>query len=91
MEGKRIPTIVVVLLTIVGTCLVGFGVWYGVNYFKNGDKPNVPDTPVEEPTSSINSLAEDLTIFNSKSTALELDMVPSKDVIYTNFENIKKM
>lgn len=34
------PIWLIVLLIIVGICLVGFGVWYGVNNFKTEDKPS---------------------------------------------------
>ncbi len=39
MEEKKkgMSPILIVILTIIGTCLVGFCVWYGVNYFK-GEK-----------------------------------------------------
>ena len=37
MEEKKMPTWLIVLLIVVGLCLVGFGVWYGVNHFKDDD------------------------------------------------------
>lgn len=40
MKKKKKPTWLMVLLIIVGICLVGFGVWYGVNNFKTEDKPS---------------------------------------------------
>lgn len=40
MEEKKVPTWLIVLLIAVGICLVGFGIWYGVNYFKGENKPN---------------------------------------------------
>ncbi len=52
MEEKRMPTIVIILLTIVGTCLVGFGVWFGVNHFKGEEKPSTPDNSVDQPTTA---------------------------------------
>ena len=94
MEEKKIPTIVVVLLTIVGTCLVGFGVWYGINYFKGGDKPSAPDTPVEQPSSSITSPAGGKIDFPQKSDDNVLiggffDLLTENELI-TNFKNLQK-
>lgn len=33
MKEKKIPIWLIILLIITGLCLVGFGIWYGVNYF----------------------------------------------------------
>ncbi len=58
MEEKKMSPILIVILSVLGTCLVGFCVWYGVNYFKDDVEPEgpTPETPVEEP---INNVTED--------------------------------
>jgi hypothetical protein len=51
MEEKKngMSPILIVILTILGTCLVGFLVWYGVNYFKGEEKVN---SSVDEPSNA---------------------------------------
>ncbi len=46
---KGMSTILIVVLTIIGICLVGFCTWYGVNYFKGEKELN---NPVDEPSSN---------------------------------------
>ena len=41
---KGMPIWLIVILSVLGVCLVGFCVWYGINYFKGEETP----TPVEE-------------------------------------------
>ena len=50
MEEKKkgMSPILIVILTIIGICLVGFCTWYGVNYFKGEKESNVSDTTVDE-------------------------------------------
>lgn len=50
MEEKKMPTWLVILLIVVGLCLVGFGIWYGVNYSKESEES--PSNQTEEPSSS---------------------------------------
>ena len=38
MEEKKIPIWLVILLIVVGLCLVGFGIWYGVSYSKESEE-----------------------------------------------------
>ena len=55
MESKKsMSAILIVILTILGTCLVIFGVWYGIYYFKGEEKPNTPtdNPPVVNPEPS---------------------------------------
>lgn len=42
MEEKKkgMSQILIIILTIIGICLVGFCAWYGVNYFKGENKLN---------------------------------------------------
>lgn len=51
-ENKKVSPILIVILSILGICLVGFLVWYGINYFKGEDKPT--DEPssqtIDEPS-----------------------------------------
>ncbi len=44
MEEKKkgMSPILIIILSILGICLVGFLVWYGVNYFKGEEKTNTP-------------------------------------------------
>ena len=51
MEEKKMPTWLVILLIVVGLCLVGFGIWYGVNYSKESEES--PSNQTEEPSSVI--------------------------------------
>ena len=52
MEEKKkgMSPILIVILSIIGICLVGFGIWYGVNYFKGEEKPIE-----EQPSSQLNN------------------------------------
>lgn len=85
-----------------GTCLVCFGIWYGVNYFKDDEKPS-PEIPVEEPNfqnpneennTPSYPLGEKID-FPQKSDedAILLNVffeLLSVDEIKTNFNNLKK-
>ena len=95
---KGISPILIVILTIIGICLVGFCVWYGVNYFKGEEKHN---NPVDEPSSVIeqqeptnNDIGEkiDFPQLNDKDTVLLSGFYEllSVDEIKTNFKNLKK-
>ena len=64
MEEKKKSTspILIVILSVVGICLVGFLVWYGVNYFKGEEKP------VEQQSSQINEQPSNNNLENSSSS-----------------------
>ena len=48
---KGMSPILIVILTIIGICLVGFCAWYGVNYFKGENKLNNSGTSEVEDNS----------------------------------------
>ncbi len=97
-KKKRMSPILIIILTIIGICLVGFCVWYGINYFKEEEKPN---NPIDEPSSVIeqqeptnNDIGEKID-FPQKSddNAILLNgfyELLSTDEIKTNFKNLKK-
>ena len=86
---KGMSPILMAVLVLAGSCLLAVGLWYGLNYFKGEDKP--VDTPTEETNNGpTNNGAEDLSIFNSKSVAVEIETIPSVDNLYANFDNVKK-
>ena len=52
MEEKKMPTLLIIVLSVLGICLVGFGIWYGVNYSRDLGEPEgpTPEPSTEEPT-----------------------------------------
>ena len=48
MEEKKMSPILIVILSVLGTCLVGFCVWYGVNYFKDDVEPEPINNVTED-------------------------------------------
>ena len=70
-KKKAISPILIVILTIIGICLVGFCVWYGVNYFKgekeNSEQGNTNTAPVEEIV-DYSKFANRYIVFSSKTS-----------------------
>ncbi len=91
---KGMSPILIVVLTIIGICLVGFCTWYGVNYFKGEEKSVEEQSSVieqQEPTN--NDIGEKID-FPQKSDEVALingffEMLTAKEV-RTNFRNLKK-
>ena len=96
MEEKKkgMPPILIVILSVLGTCLVGFCVWYGVNYSKGEEKPNNPvdNPPVVNPGSS-SDLTADIIDFPQKSddeaVIGRLTDFLSESIVKTNFKNLE--
>ena len=85
---KGMSPILIVILVLVGSCLLGVGLWYGLNYFKGEDKP--VDTPTEE-TNNSNVLTSELKdIFYNNSSAIKIPLYPSKEKVYENYEKINR-
>ena len=41
---------IIIICVLLGIFLVGFGIWYGIQHFKDkGDEPNIPDNPIVRP------------------------------------------
>ena len=54
-KKKRMSPILIIILTIIGICLVGFCTWYGINYFKGEEKSVEEQSSVieqQEPTNN---------------------------------------
>lgn len=65
MEEKKISPILIVILSVLGTCLVGFGIWQGVKKFNNkGDLPNSTEQSTNE-SDKTNSIHETVKENNS--------------------------
>ncbi len=95
MEEKRMSPILIVILSVLGTCLVGFVVWYGVKYFKNLEEPEepTPEMPVEQPSSSTTSPVGDTIDFPKESddgvVIGKLTDFLTEEVFKTNFKNLE--
>ncbi len=98
MEEKKkgLSPILIVILTIIGTCLVGLLVWYGINHFKGEEKSNIPvdNPPVVNPETSTDLVGEKID-FPQKSDEESVLLngfyeLLSTDEIKTNFKNLNK-
>ncbi len=89
MEEKKkgMSPILIVILTIIGICLVGFCVWYGVNYFKGEEKPvEQPSSNVEQSLNSETNKVEN----NSCDDIKEPENYIENDALVSEFSKIHK-
>ena len=87
MEEKKkgMSPILIVILSIVVICLVGFCVWYGVNYFKGEEKS------VEEPSSNVEQSPDSETKNNSCDAIKEPESYIENEKLSSEFKKVESV
>lgn len=65
---KSMPIWLIIILTILGTCLVGFGVWYGIKHIKG-------EETIEETSSKIEISIDENSFIKNDELSLELSKI----------------
>ncbi len=91
MESKKsMPPILIVILTVIGTCLVGFLVYYGINYFKDEETPN--NSVDDNPPNVVSPVGEEIDFPQKSDDSVALGNLSeylSKEVFKTDFKNLE--
>jgi len=86
---KSVSPILIAVLVLLGSCLLGIGAWYGLNYFKD----NESDKPVEEVSSKTTSVGERIDFPQKSDDSVFIGnfyKILSQKEIETDFKNLEK-